>query len=315
MGLNLLSLHLNYVVLTMNRTGEAILKACTLLLAALSPRLFAKPFLRAIALLAAVLPIASSFAPIVRGSTPSDPSSSADAKVGPPESVTVAIPGPLRSFLRMAGISQKVTPDEVMPLLARNVFVLGYEGEWSKGRPSEFLVLLNRYVQQARELVTLAGSSGVIHVSTCDDAKPLLKILGYRTRADCGQPAAYLETADPQRAFLTIDSGFPLPDLEKSLQEGRAFNYSFEMSRVPSPPVEVDWAKKGKKTDVLDMLLSDPGVARFYWALARMDAETLSSLRQSNALRKMVPLAPILDFYGTHLCIRSGHVVLGRREP
>jgi len=54
----------------------------------------------------------------------------------------------------MAGISQKVTPDEVVPLLARNVFVLGYEGEWSKGRPSEFLVLLNRYVQQARELVT-----------------------------------------------------------------------------------------------------------------------------------------------------------------
>ena len=310
MGLNLLSLHLNYVVLTMNRTGEAILKACTLLLTTLSPRPFAKPFLRIIALLAAVLPIALSRAPIVRGSTPSDPSPSADAKVGPPQSVTVAIPGPLRSFLRMAGISQKVTPEEVMPLLARNVFVLGYEGEWSKGRPSEFLILLNRYVQQARELVTLAGPSAVIHVSTCDDAKPLLKILGYRTRADCGKHDTYLETADPQRAFLTIDSGFPLPDLEKSLQEGKPFSYSFEMSRVPSPPVEIDWARKGKKTDVVDMLLSDPGVARFYWALARMDAETLSSLRQSNALKKMVPLAPILDFYGTHLCIRSGHVVV-----
>ena len=36
-----------------------------------------------------------------------------DAKVSP-ESPTVAIPGPLRSFLRMAGISQKVTPEEVM---------------------------------------------------------------------------------------------------------------------------------------------------------------------------------------------------------
>jgi hypothetical protein len=286
------------------------LKACTLLLTALSSKPLAKPFFRLVALLAVVLPIGLCFAPIVRSTTPSDPSSSEDAKVGPPESVTVAIPGPLRSFLRMAGISQKVTPDEVMPLLARNVFVLGYEGEWSKGRPSEFLILLNRYVQQARELVTLAGPSGVIHVSTCDDAKPLLKILGYRTRADCGQHDTYLETADPQRAFLTIDSGFPLPDLEKSLQGGRGFSYSFEMSRVPSPPVEIDWAKKAKKTDVVDMLLSDPGVARFYWALARMDAETLSSLRQSNALKKMVPLAPILDFYGTHLSIRSGHVVL-----
>src|SRR6266481_2807900 len=295
----------------MNRTGEAILKACTLLLTPLSPRLFGKQFSRIAApLTVAALVFGSYFAPTLQGSTPSDPLSSEDAKVGPPESVTVAIPGPLRSFLRMAGISQKVTPDEVVPLLARNVFVLGYEGEWSKGRPSEFLVLLNRYVQQARELVTLAGPSAVIHVSTCDDAKPLLKILGYRTRADCGKHDTYLETADPQRAFLTIDSGFPLPDLEKSLQEGKPFSYSFEMSRVPSPPVELDWAKKGKKTDVVDMLLSDPSVARFYWALARMDAETLSSLRQSNALKKMVPLAPILDFYGTHLCIRSGHVVL-----
>jgi hypothetical protein len=295
----------------MNRTGEAILKACTLLLTRLSLRPFAKPFFRLVALVPlALLAIGSSFAPIIRGTTPSDPSLSGDAKVGPPETLTVAIPGPLRSFLRMAGISQKVTPDEVVPLLARNVFVLGYEGEWSKGRPSEFLVLLNRYVQQARELVTLAAPSGVIHVSTCDDAKPLLKILGYRTRADCGQHDTYLETADPQRAFLTIDSGFPLPDLEKSLQERKPFNYSFEMSRVPSPPVEIDWARKSKKTDVVDMLLSDPSVARFYWALARMDAETLSSLRQSNALKKMVPLAPILDFYGTHLCIRSGHVVL-----
>lgn len=286
------------------------MRAPTLLLIALSSRSLAKTFFRIAPLLFAVLLIGLGFAPIVVATLPSDPSSLEDAKVGPPESVTVTIPGPLRSFLRMAGISQKVTPDEVVPLLARNVFVLGYEGEWSKGRPSEFLVLLNRYVQQARELVALAGPGGVIHVSTCDDAKPLLKILGYRTRADCGQRDAYLETSDPQRAFLTIDSGFPLPDLEKSLQERRPFSYSFVISRVPSPPVEMDWARKGKKADVVDVLLSDPAVARFYWALARMDAETLSSLRQSNALKKMLPQAAVLDFYGSHICIRSGQVVL-----
>ena len=290
------------------------MRACTLLLTSLSAKLLAKPFAnplsRTIALIATVLLIGSSLAPIVPAATPSDPRSSGDARVAPSESTTVAIPGPLRSFLRMAGISQKVEPDEVVPLLARNVFVLGYEGEWAKGRPSEFLILLNRYVQQARELVTLAGPNGVIHVSSCDDAKPLLRILGYRTRADCGQPAAYLETADPQRAFLTIDSGFPLPDLEKSLQEHQPFDYSFVMSRVPSPPVDIEWARKSKKTDVVDLLLTDPGVARFYWALARMDAETLSSLRQSNTLKKIVPQAAILDFYGTHICVRSGHVVV-----
>src|SRR6185437_15138591 len=32
----------------------------------------------------------------------------------------IAVPGPLRSLERMAGISQKVEPEEVLPLVARN---------------------------------------------------------------------------------------------------------------------------------------------------------------------------------------------------
>src|SRR5437870_7739520 len=58
------------------------------------------------------------------------------------------------------------------------------------------------------------------------------------------------------------------------------------------------------------MRLDGPELARFYWALARMDAATLSALRQSNALKKMVPQAAALDFYGSHICIRSGRVVV-----
>jgi len=284
------------------------LKARTLLLTDLPAKLSTKSFFRLAVILAAAVSVGSCFAPAARGSTASG--SSEDAKVGSPESENVAIPGPLRSFLRMAGISQKVSPEEVMPLLARNVFVLGYERGWPKGRPSEFLILLTRYVQQARELAALAGPDGVIRASTCDEAKPLLKILGYRTRADCGQRSTFLETADPQRAFLTIDSGFPLPDLEKSLQEGRAFTYSFSTSQVPAPPVEIDWSKKGKKVDVVDMLLGDPELARFYWALARMDAETISALRQAHVLQKMVPQAAALSFYGSHICVRSGRVIV-----
>ena len=54
-------------------------------------------------------------------------------------------PGPLRSFLRMAGISQKISPEEVLPLLARNVAVEGYQGRKDRtGRPTEFLILLKR---------------------------------------------------------------------------------------------------------------------------------------------------------------------------
>src|SRR3954470_7461726 len=42
-------------------------------------------------------------------------------------SAQVTIPGPLRSFLRMAGISQKVSPEEILPFLARNIVVQGYQ--------------------------------------------------------------------------------------------------------------------------------------------------------------------------------------------
>jgi len=49
------------------------------------------------------------------------------AAVSSPEEVT--IPGPLRSFLRMAAISQKVSLEEVLPLLSRNVVVNGFQGE------------------------------------------------------------------------------------------------------------------------------------------------------------------------------------------
>jgi len=65
------------------------------------------------------------------------------------------IPGPLRSFLRMAGISQKITPEEVLPLLSRNVYMQGYEGT---SRQTEFLILLSRYVVQTRELAGLAAT-------------------------------------------------------------------------------------------------------------------------------------------------------------
>ena len=133
----------------------------------------------------------------------------------------------------MAGISQKVSPEEVLPLLSRNVAVEGYQGRKDRtGRPTEFLILVKRYVGQARELVKLAGPEGVIHVSTCEQAEPLLGILGYRLRAGCGKDAA-LETADPERAFLTIDSGFPLAELEQTLQGGKPFAYPFADTHVP----------------------------------------------------------------------------------
>ena len=47
---------------------------------------------------------------------------------------STGVPGPVRSFLRMAGISQKIALVDVIPLLARNIYMQGYEG--GTGRPN-----------------------------------------------------------------------------------------------------------------------------------------------------------------------------------
>src|SRR5579862_9732445 len=224
------------------------------------------------------------------------------------------IPGPLRSFLRMAGISQKISAEEVLPLLSRNVFTQGFEGT---SRPTEFLVLLRRYVVQARELSELAAASGmVIRVSNCSDARPLLRILGYRARTNCGEPGTSLQTEDAERAFLAIDSGFPLPDLEQALQGGKPFEYAYSSSTVPVLFSEGEWTKASRKNlkenslDLLDTILNDPAVARLYWALSQLDPETSRTLQQSVGLPGLLPYAAVLDFYGRALCIRNGRVLV-----
>jgi hypothetical protein len=231
-----------------------------------------------------------------------------------PASSQFMIPGPLRSFLRMAGISQKISPEEVLPLLSRNVFVQGYEGST---KPTEFLILLRRYVVQARELSALAAGSGkIIRVSNCDEARALLRILGYRARANCGEPGTSLETDDPERAFLAIDSGFPLSELEQTLQGGKPFEYPFSSSPVPLLLAESDWTKASKKNskenrrDLLDTILGDPAVARLYWALSKLDPETGRTLLGSIGIGKLLPYAAVLDFYGRRLCISGGRVLV-----
>ncbi len=253
-----------------------------------------------------------SVAPNIWGAT--SPRSSAPEKSGvEPHEATVTIPGPMRSFLRMAAISQKVSPDEVMPLLSRNVFLTGYRGAGRKGQPTEFLLLLRRYVQQARELADLAKPDGVIRVSSCDEARPLLQVLGYKTRADCGQNGAFLETADAQRAFLTTDSGFPLSELERALSGGAAFAYPFPSSQVPILLTEQEWigASNGAGgRDLLDALLHDPVLAHLYYAWAHVDPETRVALQRSPGLKRLEPLAGSLDFYGSYLLVRGGRVLV-----
>ncbi len=222
-----------------------------------------------------------------------------------PSTAEVTIAGPLRSFLRMAGVSQKATPDEVLSLLAQEVDKRGYVD----GRPTEFLILVKRYLQQSRELVALAGPQGVIRISNCVEAEPLLTILGYRLKQGCG-PNTSVQTANSERAFLTIDSGFPLVELESTLQGGKPFVLQYNSTQVPVLFSAKDWTSNENTPDVVDSLVSDPALARLYSAFGQMDAETAASLRQVPGLQKLVRYANVLDFYGSHIYIRSGRIVV-----
>jgi hypothetical protein len=230
----------------------------------------------------------------------------------PSSSSKSQIPGPLRPFLRMAGISQQVSPDDVFPLLAWNVSTLGYQGS---DHETEYLILLTRYVTQARELANLAGTDGVIRVD-CENAAPLLRVLGYRLVSPCGKPDTSLVTANGIRAFLTIDSGFPLTDLEQTLEGGKPFEYSFPSTTLPVLFGDRDWISSSKKNrredsnELVDAILGDRSLARLYWALSKMDPETRGFLHRDLGIRRLIPYGAALDFYGGHICVRRGRVLV-----
>ncbi len=228
-----------------------------------------------------------------------------------PTSGTVVIPGPLRSFLRMAGISQEVSLEEVLPMLARNASLYGYQG----GRETEYLVLVDRYLHQARELQSLADANGTIRVAKCEDAARLIEILGYKYQRACGQKDVAFVTANAERAFLTIDSGFPLTTLEQSLANNEPFTYSFPATLVPMIYEEKDWVdvstwnKKGGE-NLVDQLLHDQNLDRLYAALSKSDKETQFALLQAPGLKRLAMVASVFDLYGREICIRSGKVLV-----
>jgi hypothetical protein len=249
---------------------------------------------------------------VARAAEPASPeTSSPGAEAGGEADQTVIIPGPLRSFLRMAGISQESKPSEVLPLLARNAFLYGHH----LGQKTEYLVLADRYVQQARQLQPMAAEDGAIHVAGCSDVGPLIQILGYHFENGCGHDSATLTTANAERAFLTLDSGFPLTGLEQSLQTGAPFTYAYPETRVPILFREDDWlalmpsAQRAGAT-LLDLLMNNENADRLYSGLARLDPETRRALYQSPGLKRLLFYGPVLDFYGSRLCIQSGAVEL-----
>jgi hypothetical protein len=226
----------------------------------------------------------------------------------------VNIPGPLRSFGRMAAISSDIQPEDVLPALARNVVTNGYQASHSNEalEQTEYLKLVHRYLSQARELEKLAGAGKVVKIESCESpqAGELLRILGYRMRGGCGSEVV-LETVNATRAFLTTDSGFPLPELEQALRTNRPFTYDFHPTTVPVLYGADYWLlAKEKDADFIDAFLAEPAMCRLYLGLSKLDRETAEDLRKAIAMPRLRAYAHVLDFFGSMFEIRGGKAVL-----
>ncbi|HEY1339655.1 MAG TPA: hypothetical protein VGF59_19215, partial [Bryobacteraceae bacterium] len=228
---------------------------------------------------------------------------------------TANIPGPMRSFARMAAISPDASPSDVLPALARNVVTNGYQASHSNEalEQTEYLKLVHRYLSQARELEKVAGEERVIKIESCDSPKvaDLLRILGFRMRGGCGSEVV-LETVNASRAFLTTDSGFPVNELEQALRTNRPFTYDFHPTRVPVLFGPQYWtaASKEKEPDFIELFIADPATCRLYLGLSKLDRETAEALKTGIAYPRLKAYSHVLDFFGGMFEIRGGKAVV-----
>ncbi len=230
---------------------------------------------------------------------------------------TANIPGPLRSFARMAALPPDADPPDILPALARNVVTNGYQASHSNEtlEQTEYLKLVHRYLSQARELEKLSGETRTIRIETCDSpaAGELLRILGFRMRGGCGSEVV-LETVNAPRAFLTTDSGFPLNDLEQALRTNHPFIYDFHPTTVPVMFGPAYWSgPKDKDKDAasfIESFISDPSVCRLYLGFSKLDIATAEAMRKVASQTRLKAYSHVLDFFGGMFEIRDGKAVV-----
>jgi hypothetical protein len=229
---------------------------------------------------------------------------------------TAPIPGPIRSFARMAAIASDSNPEDILPALARNVVTNGYQASHSNDalEQTEYLKLVHRYLTQARELDKLAGEAKVLKIDNCESATvgDLLRILGFRMRGGCGSEVV-LETVNAARAFLTTDSGFPVNDLEQALRTNRPFSYDYHSTAVPvifGPEYWMAGQKDKEPSSFIEAFIGDPSLCRLYLGMTKLDPETSDALRTAIAFPRLKVFAHVLDFFGGMFEIRGGKAVL-----
>ncbi len=229
---------------------------------------------------------------------------------------TAPIPGPLRSFARMAAIAADSRPADVLPALAHNVITNGYEASHGNEalEQTEYLKLVHRYISQARELDKLANEKHFIEVKTCDapNVADLLRTLGFRMRGGCGSEVV-LETVNAARAFLTTDSGFPINQLEQALRTNRPFVYDYHSAQVPvlfGPEYWMPNVKDAEPVGFLESFIGDPSTCRLYLGFSKLDAETAEAIKKADTYAHLKAYSHVLDFFGGMFEVRDGKAVV-----
>jgi hypothetical protein len=233
----------------------------------------------------------------------------------PDQTETITIPGPLRSFARMAALSPDLKPEDLLSALARNIVTNGYQATSSTEalEQTEFLKLVIRYLGQAREIEKLSSQDKTIKIEQCESAQTgeLLKILGYRMRGGCGAELV-LETLNASRAFLTIDSGFPVANLEQALRTNQPFVYDFRPTKVPVLYGPDYWLTSGKEKsgEWIDTFLGDPSLCRMYLGVSKLDPITAAELKKGIPAGRLKAYSHVLDFFGGMFQMRNGKAVV-----
>jgi hypothetical protein len=229
---------------------------------------------------------------------------------------TAPIPGPLRSFARMAAISPDTRPRDILPALAHNVITNGYEASHGNEalEQTEYLKLVHRYLSQAHELEKLANEQRAIEVKSCDapNVADLLRVLGFRMRGGCGSEVV-LETVNAARAFLTTDSGFPVNQLEEALRTNKPFTYDYRSSQVPvlfGPEYWMPGVKEAEPAGFLETFIGDPALCRLYLGFSKLDTETADTLKKADTYAHLKAYSHVLDFFGGMIEVRNGLVIV-----